>query len=70
VREQEVLALIVAGSSNQHIARELHIGINTVKSLIRNAYRKVGVSTRAQAVAWGVEHGFPTRRGPSGGSRG
>jgi NarL family two-component system response regulator LiaR len=32
--------------------------LNTLKSYIRNAYRKIDVRTRAQAVAWGYEHGF------------
>ena len=61
-REQEVLALIVAGASNLEIALELYLTENTVKSKIRSAYAKIGATTRAQAVAWGVEHGFPTTR--------
>ena len=58
-REQEVLALIVTGRSNDEVAAELYLSINTVKSLIRSIYRKLEVTSRAQAVAWGVEHGFP-----------
>ena len=61
-RERQVLALIVAGGSNRDIAAGLHLSPNTVKSIVKSAYRKVGVTTRAQAVAWGVEHGFPTTR--------
>jgi DNA-binding NarL/FixJ family response regulator len=61
-REQDVLTLIVAGSSNTEIADELFLSINTVKSFIRSAYSKIGATTRAQAAAWGVEHGFPTTR--------
>jgi DNA-binding NarL/FixJ family response regulator len=57
-REREVLALIVSGVSNQELADELFLTINTVKSVIRSAYAKIGVSTRSQAVAWGVNHGF------------
>ncbi len=59
-REQQILALIVAGAANDLIADQLFLSINTVKTLIRSAYKKVGVTTRAQAVAWGVEHGFPS----------
>jgi DNA-binding NarL/FixJ family response regulator len=59
-RELEVLGLIVAGRSNEEVAADLYLSINTVKSAIRSVYRKVGVTTRSQAVAWGVEHGFPT----------
>ena len=29
-----------------------------MKSYIRTAYRKMGVSSRSQAVLWGVDHGF------------
>lgn len=59
-RELDVLGLIVRGRSNDEVGEELFITINTVKTLIRSVYRKIGVTTRAQAVAWGVEHGFPT----------
>ncbi|WP_284535882.1 helix-turn-helix transcriptional regulator [Nocardioides sp. T2.26MG-1] len=59
-REQEVLGLIVRGRSNEELAAELYLSINTVKTLIRSIYRKIDVTSRAQAVAWGVEHGFPT----------
>ena len=34
------------------------ITINSVKSYIRSVYRKLGVTSRAKAVAWGLEHGF------------
>jgi DNA-binding CsgD family transcriptional regulator len=59
-RAQLVLGLIVRGRSNDELGDELFITLNTVKTLIRSIYRKIGVTTRAQAVAWGVEHGFPT----------
>ncbi|HYF74394.1 MAG TPA: response regulator transcription factor [Nocardioides sp.] len=59
-REQDVLGLIVRGLSNDELAAELYLSINTVKSLIRSIYRKIDVTSRSQAVAWGVEHGFPT----------
>jgi DNA-binding NarL/FixJ family response regulator len=58
-REQQVLALIVSGATNNEIARELYVSINTLKTLIRSAYKKIGVTTRPQAVAWGIEHGYP-----------
>ena len=57
-REREVVALIVSGVSNQEAADELYLTINTVKSVIRSAYAKMGVQSRSQAVAWGVHHGF------------
>lgn len=57
-REAEVLALITQGLTNQEIADRAYISINSVKTYIRTAYRKIGVSRRAQAVSWGIDHGF------------
>jgi DNA-binding NarL/FixJ family response regulator len=57
-REVEVLRLVTLGRSNTEIAAELNLSGNTVKSIIRNAYRKIGAVTRAQAVAWCMEHGY------------
>lgn len=59
-RESEVLALICQGLSNNEISQRAYLGINTVKTYIRSAYRKIGVTTRAQAVIWGLSHGFGT----------
>jgi DNA-binding NarL/FixJ family response regulator len=57
-REFDVLSGITAGLSNDEIAVAHTLSINSVKSYIRYAYRKIGVSTRAQAVAWCLERGF------------
>lgn len=57
-REAEMVALIVQGLRNQDIAERSYLSINSVKTYIRTAYRKIGVSTRAQAVVWGMSHGF------------
>jgi two-component system, NarL family, response regulator LiaR len=57
-REAEIIALITQGLSNQAIADRAFLSINSVKTYIRSAYRKMGVSTRSQAVLWGVENGF------------
>ncbi|MEI5672650.1 MULTISPECIES: response regulator transcription factor [unclassified Nocardioides] len=61
-REAEVVALITQGLSNQEIADRSYLSINSVKTYIRTAYRKMGVGSRSQAVGWGVQHGFATRR--------
>ena len=58
VRQSEVVALITQGLSNEEIAERSYLTLNTVKSYIRVAYRRMGVSTRAQAVIWGYEHGM------------
>jgi DNA-binding NarL/FixJ family response regulator len=61
-REAEVIALITQGFSNQEIAERSYLSINSVKTYIRTAYRKIGVTRRAQAVAWGMHHGFEPDR--------
>jgi len=61
-REAEVLALITQGLTNQEIADKAYISINSVKTYVRTAYRKIGVSRRAQAVSWGMDHGFRPQR--------
>jgi NarL family two-component system response regulator LiaR len=58
VREAEIIALITQGLSNQEIAKLTYLSINSVKTYIRTAYRKIGVERRAQAVLWGIRHGF------------
>jgi DNA-binding NarL/FixJ family response regulator len=58
VRESEILALITQGLSNKEIATRSYLSINSVKTYIRTAYRKIGVERRSQAVLWGIKHGF------------
>jgi DNA-binding NarL/FixJ family response regulator len=57
-REAEILALITQGRSNADVAALTYLSPNTVKSYIRSIYRKIAVTSRTQAVLWGVEHGF------------
>lgn len=57
-REAEIVALIVQGLSNQEIAERAFLSINSVKTYIRNAYQKMQVTRRSQAVLWGVANGF------------
>ncbi len=57
-REAEVIALITQGLSNQEIADRVFLSINSIKTYIRTAYRKMGVTSRTQAVIWGVGNGF------------
>lgn len=61
-REGEVLALICQGLTNEDIAQRAFISMNTVKTHIRSLYRKIDVTTRSQAVRWGIEHGFTPDR--------
>lgn len=57
-REAEVLALITQGMTNKEVYEQTHISPNTLKTYIRNLYRKIGVTSRSQAVLWGIENGF------------
>ena len=50
-REQEILHLICAGLSNQEIALQCSISVSTVKTHLENIFRKIGVSSRTQAIA-------------------
>ena len=63
LREVDVLSMIVLGMSNNEIAERCSLSINSVKSYIRSAYRKMEVTSRSQAVKWGVQHGFPLDSG-------
>ena len=62
-REREVLALIAAGMSNQEIAAHLFLSVNSVKTHVRSAYRKIGVSRRVDAVRWVLMGGRATTSG-------
>lgn len=48
-REREVVAGVARGLSNEELARELFVGITTVKTHIGAAFAKLGVDNRAQA---------------------
>jgi len=55
-REKEVLRLLVAGKSNERIARELYISQNTVRTHIQNILSKLSVHSKLEAVAFAVRH--------------
>ena len=57
-REAEVIALITQGKTNTELAELMYLSINTVKTYIRSAYRKIGVTSRPKAMLWGIQHGF------------
>jgi DNA-binding NarL/FixJ family response regulator len=56
-RELEVLRLLVAGASNKAIAARLTLSENTVKSHISHIFDKLGVQSRAEAVAVALQKG-------------
>jgi DNA-binding NarL/FixJ family response regulator len=57
-RESQVLGLLAEGLSNRLIASELIVGEETVKTHLRNIYRKLEVKDRAQAVAFALRRGI------------
>jgi len=61
-REGEIVSLIVSGLSNREIGERLQLSINSVKTYIRSAYRKMGVERRTQAVLWGLDNGIHVER--------
>lgn len=57
-REREILALLADGLGNKQIAARLGISTNTVKTHLELLFEKIGVSSRAEAVAAGVRRGL------------
>ena len=57
-REQEILRLVATGATNQQIANELDISVNTVKVHLRNIFGKVGVASRTEATVYAMRQGF------------
>jgi len=57
-RESEVLVMLARGKSNKEIARELHIGQQTVKTYVSHIFDKLGVHSRTQAVAHALRLGL------------
>ena len=57
-REVVVLRLLATDLSQREIGAELYVSLNTVKGHARSIFRKLGVSSRADAVARGRELGL------------
>lgn len=57
-RESEVLALFCQGLSHHAVGQSMYLSKNTIKTYVRSLYRKIGATTRPQAVIWGLSNGF------------
>ena len=57
-REAQVIALLARGDLTRQVARALQISTKTADRHIQNAYRKMGVSSRAAATLFAAEHGL------------
>jgi len=55
-RELEVLALVAEGRTNREIAAKLTISEHTVRRHLQNLFQRLGVSSRAAATAYALEH--------------
>lgn len=62
-REALVIGLIGRGLQTKQVARRLAISAKTADHHIQNAYRKIGVSTRAGATLYAMEHGLMSSGG-------
>ncbi len=57
-REQEVLAALAKGNTNQQLADLLSVSPKTVHNHLYNIYGKIGVSSRAETIVWAMHNGF------------
>ena len=57
-REQQVLALMAQGAANKEIAARLTIAERTVKAHVTSIFNKLGVNSRAEAVAVALRSGL------------
>jgi DNA-binding CsgD family transcriptional regulator len=70
-REAEVVGMLARGLQTKQVARALGISIKTADHHVQNAYAKIGVSTRAAATLFAMEHALvawgelPIARPPS-----
>jgi len=57
-REAQVVGLLARGLQTKQVARALGISVKTADRHIQNAYGKIGVSTRASATLFAMQHGL------------
>ena len=59
-REGQVLALLARGLLTKQVAKALGISVKTADRHVQNIYAKIGVSSRAAATMFAMEHGLVT----------
>ena len=57
-REVDVVALLARGLQTKQVAHALGISAKTADRHVQNVYRKIGVSSRAAATLFAMEHGL------------
>ena len=63
-REIEILQAVARGLSNQEIANELVISVNTVRVHLRNIFEKLQVQSRTEATMWAIQQGLIATEAP------
>jgi two-component system, NarL family, nitrate/nitrite response regulator NarL len=63
-REKQILACLLNGYSNKHIARALTISEGTVKVHLKSLMKKIAAANRTQAALWARNHGIGDRLSP------
>ncbi len=62
-REKQILELIADGKTNRQIGAALNISTNTVKNSVSRAFIRLGVESRAHAVAVAIARGLIKNKG-------
>ena len=57
-REREVLRHLARGHPYRRIGEDLHVGVKTVETHVRNILRKLQLSNRHEVTRWAVDRGF------------
>ncbi len=57
-RQLQLLRALAAGGANKELAHDLGISEATVKGYLKDLYAKLGVTSRAGAVGYGLRHGL------------
>jgi DNA-binding NarL/FixJ family response regulator len=65
IRELEILVCLTEGDKDREISKKLHISEHTVRSHIKNLYKKLGVTSRSRAVVKGIQFKFVSEIGKS-----
>lgn len=62
-REQEIIRHAAKGRTNNQIATELNVSVNTVKTHLRNAYEKLNITSRAELAVLALSSGMTLSEG-------
>lgn len=57
-REQDVVAMVAKGLTNDEVAAALHVTLSTVKTHLANSQRKLGARNRVEVAARAWQHGL------------